>query len=295
MQTHHTKLFKDYLSETDMKHHKTLQSLGIVLNVKTGHIFYEKNFKPLKLNFELVFVRHGETFGNCGQSTAEGKIAFSLVKSATKNMDQRIFQGNVDTEINQLTDLGKLQAEEAATKLEDELLKNNWVPDIILHSPLLRAKDTGLPFVTRNNFQDIYISHHGIREMSFGSWDNRRVCDLDPADLCHSFYKSQNALIKSINNDSREPGESFCDLLQRAHCILMELNEKYPNKKIIMFSHSMFGAACCILLGKGKKIENGEHLAFDGKDANGEYYTMPHATPFLLNIALQKISNRSSP
>jgi broad specificity phosphatase PhoE len=226
-----------------------------------------------------VFIRHGETYGNCGQSTADGKIDIAQIKSNIKNSDLRIFQGDVDTEINQLTLLGKHQAELAAVKLEEELLNNNWIPQIIFHSPLNRAKDTGLPFINRNNFKDIYFPHNGIKEMSFGSWDNQRVCDLRPTDPCHSFYRNQNALIR----DERSCGESFCDLLHRTHHTLMELNEQHPNKKIIMFSHSMFGAACCILLGKGQIIEMGKHLAFDGKRANGEYYTMPHVTPFLLN------------
>ena len=285
MRSHFT-IFNDYLSKSDIKHHKYLQKLGIVLNVKTGHLVYGKNFEHIKLDLELAFVRHGETLGNCGQSTADGKVDISLVKSNIKNSELRIFQGDVDTEINQLTTLGKQQAKLAATQLESEFLSNGWIPDIILHSPLSRAKETGLPFVTRNNFQDIYIPHNGIREMSFGSWDNRRVCDLSPKDPCHSFYRNQNSLVRSRN------GESFCDVLQRAHRTLIELNEQYPNKKIIMFSHSMFGAACCILLGKGQTIENGKHLAFDGKRANGEYYTMPHATPVLLNVDLIRVKNR---
>ncbi len=281
-----TTIFKEYLSRADMNHHKKLQALGIILNVKTGHLFYSKNFQPLKLNFELVFVRHGETYGNCGQSTANGKVDLSLVNSAIKNSEKRIFQGDVDTEINQLTALGKSQAEEAAIKLENELLNNNWVPNIVLHSPLSRAKETGLPFVKRNDLHEIFVSHNGIREMSFGSWDNRRVCDLKPTDSCHSFYQNQNALVKARGNVSGTPSESFCDVLQRAYVTLQELNERLPHSKIIMFSHSMFGAACCILLGKGQRIENGEHLAFDGKRSNGEYYTMPHATPFHLNVEL---------
>jgi broad specificity phosphatase PhoE len=279
-------IFNQHISETDIKHHEKLRALGIVLDVTTGHLFYSKHFQPLKLNFELVFVRHGETYGNCGQSTASGAIDLSLVSSDTKNPDQRIFQGDVDTEINQLTTLGKSQADDAALKLEKELLRENWVPNIILHSPLSRAKMTGLPFVKRNNFHSIYVSHKGIREMSFGSWDNRRVCDFKPTDSCHTFYQTQHALVRNTSNDPLKSSESFCDLLQRAHQTLMELNDKYPNAKIIMFSHSMFGAACCILLGKGQKIENGEYLAFDGKRSNGESYTMPHATPFHLNLEL---------
>ena len=56
----------------------------------------------------------------------------------------------------------------------------------------------------------------------------------------------------------------------------------YAKKKILIFSHSMWGAACCILLGHGKKVEHGNYLAFDGKHKNGTPYSLVHATPFLL-------------
>lgn len=287
--------FKDTnLFKSNQNYYHTLQNLGIALDTKSGHLFYRENFTPLEINFELVFVRHGETYGNCGQSTMDGKIDFSLVKSQIKNPKQRIFQGNVDTEINQLTELGKLQAKEAALKLENELLKNNWIPDIILHSPLSRAKDTGAPFVKRNRFNDRYKPHKGIREMSFGAWDNRRVCDMQSTNPCHTFYHNQNALVKAMDNNSNNTGENFCDLLQRAYETLQELNHKFPKTKIIMFSHSMFGAACCILFGKGQKIENGDYLAFDGKRSNGESYTMPYATPFHLNVVLPKLKNQAN-
>ena len=60
----------------------------------------------------------------------------------------------------------------------------------------------------------------------------------------------------------------------------------YAGKKIILFSHSMFGAACCILYGKARQVENERYLAFDGKSKNGEHYIMPNATPVLLNFAM---------
>lgn len=276
-----------YKFEGNMNIYRKLSQLGVVLNNHSGHLSYVTNYKPMELNFDLVFVRHGETYGNCGQTTSDAKIDFSLVKSNKKDPQLRIFQGNVDTAINQLTEYGKKQALEVAKQLEDELLKNGWEPDIIFHSPLSRAKDTGTPFVERNKFADRYIQLDDIREMSFGSWDNRRVCDMKSDDQCHSFYKEQNALVKNpgINaNGKLQNSENFCEVLIRAYNILQYLNKHYNGKKIIMFSHSMFGAACCILLGKGQQYENGNHLAFDGKRKDGESYIMPNATPCYLSM-----------
>ena len=70
----------------------------------------------------------------------------------------------------------------------------------------------------------------------------------------------------------------------RAYNILTGLNDLYSGKRVLMFSHSMFGAACCILLGKGQNFENSPYLAFDGKKKDGTYYTMPHTTPFSMNF-----------
>lgn len=259
---------------------KRLLGLGIELDIPTGHLFYAPSFSAPSMHFDLVFIRHGETYGNCGQSTVDGQINLELVNKGIKNKDQRIFQGDVDLAINQLTEEGKRQAQEAAEKLEVNFLQQGWMPNVILISPLKRAQDTAMPFVHSHQLQDRCVTHAGIKEISFGLWDNRRVCDLDIHDVSHLFYLQQHALVKAPHPNKR--AENFCDLLLRAHHVLNELNIIYRHKKIIMFSHSIFGAACAILLGKGQTIENGCYLAFDGKRADGSYYTLPHASPIML-------------
>lgn len=275
----HLSFWKDRLQ-------KKLSVLGIKLDTHTGQIFYQTNFQAIQLHYELVFIRHGETYGNCGQSTIRGKIDNELVKQGLKNKDNRIYQGNIDTEINKLTDMGQQQAREVATTLKKEWLDKGWVPDVVLLSPLSRAIDTARPFLEQNNLLEHYIVDDSIREMSFGAWENRRVCDFPPNDPCHSFYNDkQDALVKQsgINcNGNHQEAESFADVLLRANQVLLDLNSKYSGKKIVMFSHSMFGAACCILSGHGQKNENGDYLAFDGQRNNGKSYTMPHTSPFLL-------------
>lgn len=260
-----------------------LKELGIVLDMD-GHLFYDREYKAFPFSFELAFVRHGETYGNCGQSTHLAKIDYDLVRLGVKDREKRIYQGNVDTEINQLTEEGKKQANQLAITLEEKLLNKGWKPDVILHSPLTRAKETGLPFVERHGFNNIYLAYDDIREMQFGSWENRRICDLEHNNPCHLFYMTQHALIKNSGMDVNSiyrPGESFSEVLLRAYRVLLELEKNYSGKKILIFSHSMFGSACKILLGKGEMIENGNYLAFDGKRSDGTYYTMPFASPFL--------------
>ncbi len=265
-----------------------LKAMGINVDLITGHLFYTSHFKLIPLDFELVFVRHGETYGNAGLATTDGTIDVEAVRLNRKNHENRIFQGNVDTPINQLTEYGKMQAIQVSEKLETDCLNIGWIPDVIFHSPLQRAKDTGTPFVERHKFNDRYIELPSITEMSFGALENRRVSDIASEDDIHKFYLEQNALVKRGGDDVHgvwRDAENFCQVLLRAKHTLIAMNEQLKGKKVLMFSHSMFGAACCILMGKGCLIENGNYLAFDGKRSNGSYYTMPHATPFLLNAS----------
>lgn len=280
-------MFTHDMKLNDIELRNNLQNIGIELDIQSGHLFYGKNFTPIILNYELVFIRHGETFGNCGQSTNTGSINFELVNAGLKNNDNRIFQGNVDTAINQLTTYGKQQAENITKKLETNFLNHGWKPDIILVSPLTRALDTAMPFIKVNKLYDCYRIHSGIKEISFGSWENYRVSDIPKDNACHLFYLDQHALVKNsgINrNGLFQEGENFSELLLRTYHVLIDLNKECFSKKIIMFSHSMFGAACQILLGKGQTIENGQYLAFDGKRLNGTSYTLAHATPIAINF-----------
>lgn len=266
-----------------------LQSLGLNLDSATGHISYTTKFTPLQLTASIVLIRHGETYGNCGQVNEKDQLDQDAIAKGIKDKEKRVFQGNVDEAINQLNQRGKEQALDVALKLEDQFLGCGWIPDVIFHSPLTRAKDTGLPFVERNHFQDRYLPYSDIREISFGAWENKRVCDFPPDHIAHSYYKFQNALAVESGLDARgqyHQGQNFAELILAAYNVLNNIERNYPGKNIILFSHSLFGSACSILMGKGRKIENGDYLAFDGHTANGEAYCLPHATPLALNFTL---------
>ncbi|OGT33655.1 MAG: hypothetical protein A3C44_00755 [Gammaproteobacteria bacterium RIFCSPHIGHO2_02_FULL_39_13] len=255
-----------------------LGNLNINIDFNTGRLSYGKDFAPLNLDYELIFVRHGETYGNAGLSDRHGKIDPTAIKGISNN---RVFQGNVDEDINQLTEYGEEQARIAAHEMFDSGLR----PDIIFHSPLQRAKKTGIPFIELLRSSDVdceYVELSTIREMSFGMWENRRVSDMPSEHACHQFYRQQNALIKEDGANVHGnfcQAENFYDVMLRAHQTLTSLNEKYSRRKILMYSHSMFGAACCILMGIGNEIAMGneKYLAFDGTGI------MPYCKPILLS------------
>merc|ERR1719401_3340871 len=77
-------------------------------------------------------------------------------------------------------------------------------------------------------------------------------------------------------------GECFVEVLTRMHTVLARLNERLSGAKlerrplVVMYGHSMAGAAVSILTGNGKIVDDTNYLGFDGK------YIMPNATPVFL-------------
>jgi broad specificity phosphatase PhoE len=238
-------------------------ALGIALDVATGHISYASDFssKKLELSFDLMYVRHGKTTGNT---------------------EPRIYQGFVDEPNNALNSIGLQQAEDAADKLDAMGLN----PDLIILSPLARAKDTGDAFVRRHEeLREKTEIWADTAEMRFGEWDNVMVKDLPADNICHLFYLSANALVKSFvpykaPNGTSIEGECFVEVLTRMHSVLKKINDRFVNAEkrplVIMYGHSMAGAAVSILTGNGIQVENVEYLGFDGK------CIMPNATPVFL-------------
>lgn len=61
--------------------------------------------------------------------------------------------------------------------MDIEILNNQWKPDLIVYSPLTRAKQTGEAFAKRHPEIPTFICN-GITEMAFGDWDNVRVINV---------------------------------------------------------------------------------------------------------------------
>jgi len=243
-------------------------SLGLQLDVQSGHLSYSPDFEAPKLNFDLIYCRHGKTAGNT---------------------EPRVYQGYVDEPKNALNEIGRAQAEEAADKL-DELDVVSRV-SLIIMSPLSRAYDTGNAFVKRHEEElrsktEVWPSSH---EMAFGSWDNIMVKDLPADNICHLFYLAQNALVKSadpyVPPDGGEPfhSETFVDTCKRMRQLLDDIvtriGDPAPGSPtaVVIYGHSMAGAALSVLTGNGKQVDGESYLGFDGK------YIMPNATPVYLH------------
>lgn len=250
------------------------QRLGFNISFDHGTLSYRDDFAPLQLQYELCCVRHGKTEGNT---------------------EPRIYQGQVDYPDNQLNKIGLQQAEDAAAKMEAQLA--TWMPDLVVSSPLQRAIDTGAAF--RRRHPDVpHVVVETSAEMAFGNWDGARVIDIDHESYAHLFYIDQNALVKaggphvvgaSWCQARKMPGETivaedFITVLERIEQCLREIERlpelqdilKHRTARVLMYGHSMAGAAISMLLGHGKRISGTKDLGFDGS------YIMPNATPTML-------------
>jgi len=223
-----------------------------------------------------LYVRHGKTTGNT---------------------EPRVYQGYVDEPSNALNEVGLGQAEDAADKLDALQLR----PDLVVLSPLSRASETGKAYLKRHPELDavteVWESKH---EMAFGSWDNAMVKDLPDDAIAHLFYLDQNAVVKADGpypgpvphgRTTEVPVENFVDVLVRMEALLLEVDERMrpladkakeeggPAPLVMMYGHSMAGAAIGVLTGTGKQVDGESYLGFDGK------YILPNATPVFLHRA----------
>ena len=142
----------------------------------------------------FYFIRHGQTTWN-----TENKIC-----------------GATDVP---LTDLGHQQAVEAGQKILQEGIR----ADLILHSPLIRARQTaehiseitGIP--TRVETRLI--------EQNFGSWEGK-------ARTLQEFKESKESFVNSNTS-----GESHLRLAQRIYNLLDEIRDD-PDKTYILVAHN---------------------------------------------------------
>jgi len=243
-------------------------ALGLTLDLVGGQVAYAPDFeaKRLPLCFDFVYCRHGKTTGNT---------------------EPRVYQGYVDEPENALNDIGLAQAQEAADKLDALRLD----PDLVVLSPLSRAAETGLAYVRRHPELEARTERWDeAAEMRFGAWDNVMVKDLDDDNICHLFYLTQNAVVKPAapyvrpSDGATFDAENFVEVCERQHAMLAKLNARMADLAeggkrplVIMYGHSMAGAALSVLTGNGKAVDGEAYLGFDGK------YIMPNATPVYLH------------
>jgi len=203
----------------------------IILNEKTGRLKFNGDIPAVGINFALWIVRHGETEGNI----------------------KKVFQGQSDEGINQLTENGRKEASEAAevlfTQLKDKIIAGGVV---VITSKLGRAEETAAAFINlvehETGIKIVSLEEELANEISHGVWENQTLEQLTPAQ--HSLalrYRGLDAIVRP-EKSVRFIGENFIDLLIRTKELLVELNELYKNKTVVLFGHgTQFGALRALL------------------------------------------------
>ena len=147
----------------------------------------------------IIIVRHGESRGN---------------------LENR-FRGRMDYELNET---GLKQAGELAKAL------SSLAPEVIYSSPLKRAlqtaepiaRDTGLPVIQKNGFNNI----------SLGYWEGRLK-----KEIAKEYPEKWDLWLTNPEKLEIEGGESFASVQKRAFSALEEIVEENRGKTLMTVSH----------------------------------------------------------
>lgn len=157
---------------------------------------------------EVWFIRHGESLANAGARTEEAS-GYGL------------------------TELGARQAEQVAAALSAE-------PELIIHSPYVRARQTAVPAIQR--FSNVPVEEWPVQEVQY----------LDPAKCAGTTQDERRAMSleywERCDPDHTEPNaESFHVFIDRARQSLAGLSQRREGRTFV-FCHGQFMSAIAWLL-----------------------------------------------
>ena len=140
------------------------------------------------------------------------------VRNETDTWD---FAGDPD---NHLTEMGRQQVIDSANIAK----KENTSFDLMISSPMLRAKETAKLFAENMGYTGEIIEDNNITEIHVGD-----AFQGKPFDDFLLRYKNYSERYIIGNPD----GESYADVKRRAMDFLYECEQKYKDKKILIVSH----------------------------------------------------------
>lgn len=128
-----------------------------------------------------------------------------------------LIQGHID---NPLNETGRFQAVEASKKI-----LNEEKYDIIISSPLKRAYETAVIIRDKLDYKLDIVVLEGLIERDFG--------ELEGGFVCQENYQK-------IFDESALGLEKLRDLQNRAVNTIKQIENEYPNKRILITTHSHF-------------------------------------------------------
>jgi 2,3-bisphosphoglycerate-dependent phosphoglycerate mutase len=209
----------------------------------------------------IILVRHGQSLANAGGKTE-------------------------DHMTNPLTELGRVQARDFATRLDCK-------PTLFVTSPFLRAQQTSEPL--RQRFPDVPVEEWPIHEFTFlnpSLHKDSSEADREP----HAFNYWQRDDPAYIDGPD---AESFTDFLDRAREAIHRLVSRNPSGCIVIFTHGFFMQAFRLVLRFPNAtdaelmsnfqrfhfvnlIQNADSLEFQIQDGKIQTIKQPRLTGFTL-------------
>lgn len=171
---------------------------------------------------------------------------FVVRHCTTEYNEKRIYCGSTDIP---LSDIGLSEAKRLSA------VSKEYDFDLVLCSPLIRAKQTAEAIVGTRNIPIIYENR--LTERDFGDLEEKNVDRADGKICRYSFA------VKYPN------GESNLQVAARIYRFLDEVKEKYFDKNIFIVSH---GSVCRIIRTYFKNMTDEEFYSYSHRNGTIEEY-----------------------
>ncbi|WP_426111239.1 histidine phosphatase family protein [Massilia sp. PWRC2] len=192
---------------------------------------------------QIWLVRHGQSAGNVAREMAEAAEG-SLIGTATRDVDVP------------LSPLGRQQSRSLAAWFA--ALPAALRPNVLLHSPYLRAADTARMIAHAIDPDQLLsiTTDERLREKEFGIFDgltNRGIAQRYP-----ELYAQRQQIGKFY---FRPPGgESWCDVILRLRSVLDTITREYAGEQVLIVGHQVTVNCLRYLL---ERLDEATILAYD--------------------------------
>jgi broad specificity phosphatase PhoE len=171
---------------------------------------------------EIWLVRHGQSAGNVARDEAEAAAGLHI----------QIAERDVDVP---LSELGVRQSQALAGWFA--ALPAGERPNVVLHSPYLRAAQTAHLIMERQNRESLARVHvdERLREKEFGILDR-----LTTHGIAHKYPELHEQRQHVGKFYFRPPGgESWCDVILRLRSVLDTLTREYTGERVLIVGHQV--------------------------------------------------------
>lgn len=171
---------------------------------------------------EIWLVRHGQSAGNVARDEAEAAAGLHIP----------LAERDVDVALSQL---GVRQSEALAAWFA--ALPESAQPNVVLHSPYLRARQTAQLLMERLDQDNLLTvqADERLREKEFGILDR-----LTTHGIKHKYPELHAQRLHVGKFYFRPPGgESWCDVILRLRSVLDTLTREYNRERVLIVAHQV--------------------------------------------------------